>query len=159
MAGKILEELQQRKPFRHLEEEVFLNIQRTADSMMQEIHDVLRPFGLSVTQYNVLRILRGAGAAGVTCKDIAARMITRDPDITRLLDRLERRNLLTRARAKEDRRFVSIRITDEGLALLGDLDLPIENKQLELMSHATPQQLRDVIELLELLRDRVRASR
>lgn len=153
VAGKILKELQQTKPFRHIEEEVFLNIQRTADTMMQELLDVLRPFGLSVTQYNVLRILRGAGEAGVTCKDIAGRMITRDPDITRLLDRLERRSLLTRNRAKEDRRFVSIRITDQGLTLLKDLDLPVEDKQVALMRHVPQTQLMSLIDLLEQVRD------
>jgi DNA-binding MarR family transcriptional regulator len=153
VAGKILKELQQTKPFRHIEEEVFLNIQRTADAMMQEVTDVLRPFGLSPTQYNVLRILRGAGDSGVTCKDIGARMITRDPDITRLLDRLERRNLLTRSRAKEDRRFVAIRISDEGLALLKNLDEPIAIKQIALMRHMDPQQLGETIEMLEKIRD------
>jgi MarR family transcriptional regulator, organic hydroperoxide resistance regulator len=153
VAGKILKELQQTKPFHHLEEEAFLNIQRTADAMLQELLDVLRPFGLSVTQYNVLRILRGAGTSGVTCKDIAARMITRDPDITRLLDRLERRKLLTRNRAKEDRRFVSIQITDEGLELLKHLDEPIENKQVALMRHVPQPRLGELIELLEQLRE------
>jgi DNA-binding MarR family transcriptional regulator len=153
VAGKILKELQQTKPFRSIEQEVFLNIQRTADAMIQEVLDVLRPFGLSVTQYNVLRILRGAGTTGVTCKDIASRMITRDPDITRMLDRLERRGLLTRNRAKEDRRFVSIRITPEGLALLKELDTPIEDKQVALMRHMSQTQLGDVIELMEQIRD------
>jgi DNA-binding MarR family transcriptional regulator len=118
--GKILDELQQTKPFRHIEEELFLNIQRTADILLQEILDVLRPCGLSATQYNVLRILRGAGEAGVTCKEIGARLVTRDPDITRLLDRLEKRNLLTRARTREDRRFVSIRISDEDWICCGN---------------------------------------
>lgn len=153
MAGKILKELQQSKPFRHVEEEVFLNIQRTADSMMQGFLDVLRPCGLSITQYNVLRILRGAGDQGVTCKEIAARMVTRDPDITRLLDRLERRALLTRNRAKEDRRFVSIRISPEGLGLLKDLDDPVAEKQIALMRHVPRERLTDLIELLERVRD------
>lgn len=153
VAGKILEELQQTRPFRHFEEEVFLNIQRTADAMMQEIVDVLKPFGLSPTQYNVMRILRGAGETGVTCKEIAARMITRDPDITRLLDRLERRSLLTRSRAKLDRRFVAIRITGEGLALLKELDGPITHAQIRLMRHMQRQQLEGMVELLETVRD------
>jgi MarR family transcriptional regulator, organic hydroperoxide resistance regulator len=153
VAGKILKELQQSKPFHHIEEEVFLNVQRTADAMMQEVLDVLRPFALSMTQYNVLRILRGAGTAGATCKDIASRMITRDPDITRMLDRLERRGLLTRSRAKEDRRFVSIRITPEGLTLLKELDTPIEEKQVALMRHMSHGQLGDDVELLEQIRD------
>jgi DNA-binding MarR family transcriptional regulator len=152
--GKILEELQQTKPFRHVEEELFLNIQRTADILLQDMLDVLRPSGLSVTQYNVLRILRGAGEAGVTCKDIGSRLITRDPDITRLLDRLERRNLLTRARTREDRRFVSIRISEEGLELLRQLDQPVEDKQVEMMRHMSKDQLVSAIELLERLRNR-----
>jgi DNA-binding MarR family transcriptional regulator len=153
VAGKILKELQQTKPFRHIEEEVFLNLQRSADAMMQEISDILKPFGLSPTQYNVMRILRGAGDAGITCKEIGARMITRDPDITRLLDRLERRRLVTRNRAKEDRRFVSIHITSEGLALLRELDEPIAQRQLALMQHMDKQQLYRIVELLENIRE------
>ena len=154
MPGKILEELQQTKPFLHVEDELFLNIQRTADVLLQEILDVLRPTGLSVTQYNVLRILRGAAEGGVTCKDIASRLVTRDPDITRLLDRLEKRNLLTRARTREDRRFVSIRISDEGLQLLGQLDGPMEKKVIEMMQHMSRDQMVSAIDLLERLRDR-----
>jgi DNA-binding MarR family transcriptional regulator len=153
VAGKILKELQQTKPFRHIEEELFLNLQRTADAMMQEIADILKPFGLSPTQYNVMRILRGAGESGITCKEIGARMITRDPDITRLLDRLERRHLVTRNRAKEDRRFVSIHITTEGLALLRELDEPIAERQLALMRHMDKQQLHRIVELLENIRE------
>ena len=153
MAGKILKELQQSKPFRHVEEEVFLNLQRTADALMQEITDILKPFGLSPTQYNVMRILRGAGESGITCKEIGARMITRDPDITRLLDRLERRRLVTRNRAKEDRRFVSIHITNEGLSLLKELDDPIAQRQLDLMGHMDKQQLYRMVELLETIRE------
>jgi DNA-binding MarR family transcriptional regulator len=148
-----LTEIQQTRPYRHVEEEVFLNVQRTADALMQELLDVLRPFGLSATQYNVLRILRSAGENGVTCKDIAARMITRDPDITRLLDRLERRKLLTRSRAKEDRRFVAIRITQEGLLLLRELDEPVGQKQVDLMRHVNHEQLPLAIDLMEQLRD------
>jgi DNA-binding MarR family transcriptional regulator len=153
VAGKILKELQQSKPFRHVEEEVFLNLQRTADALMQEITDILKPFGLSPTQYNVMRILRGAGESGITCKEIGARMITRDPDVTRLLDRLERRHLVTRNRAKEDRRFVSIHITNEGLSLLKELDDPIAQRQLDLMGHMDKQQLYRMVELLETIRE------
>jgi len=154
VAGKILIELQQAKHFRHAEEELFLNIQRTADALMQEVSDVLKPVGLSITQYNVLRILRSAGEAGLTCKDIGSRMVTRDPDITRLLDRLERRHLLTRTRAKEDRRYVSIRITERGLVLLEQLDDPVGQKQVSLMRHIDPAQLPVAIGIMEQLRDR-----
>ena len=153
VAGRILKELQQTKPCRTIEEELFLNLQRTADAMMQQVMDVLRPVGLSPTQYNILRILRGAASDGVTCKEIGTRMITRDPDITRLVDRLERRNLLTRNRAKEDRRFVSIRITEEGLALLKQLDPPVEDKLVSIMRHMEKDRLRAMIELHEQIRD------
>jgi DNA-binding MarR family transcriptional regulator len=146
-------ELQYASPFRHVEEELFLNVQRTADALMQELIDVLRPFGISPTQYNVLRILRAAGERGITCKEIASRMITRDPDITRLLDRLERRKLLTRSRAKQDRRFVAIHISPEGLSLLREVDEPIGRKQVELMRHVNQERLPLAIDLLEQLRD------
>ena len=148
-----MNELQYASPFRHVEEEVFLNLQRTADALMQELVDVLRPFGISATQYNVLRILRSAGDRGITCKEIAARMITRDPDITRLLDRLARRKLLTRSRAKQDRRFVAIHISPEGLSLLREVDEPIGRKQVELMRHVNQERLPLAIDLLEQLRD------
>ena len=152
MAGKILEELQQTRPFQYMEEEAFLNIHRTSDILMQELHKVLKPYGLSATQYNVLRILRGAGSTGVTCKDIGSRMITRDPDITRLLDRLEKRKLLTRNRAKEDRRFVAIQITGDGLDTLRQLDVPVQQLQLRIFKHLGPERLRELVDLMESLR-------
>jgi len=145
-------EIGQTKAIRLLEEEASLNIIRTADVLMAQIADVLRPYGLSATQYNVLRILRGAGAAGVTCKDVASRMLTRDPDITRLMDRLERRGLLTRDRAKEDRRFVTTRLTPAGLDMVNELDGPVEQSHRELMKHMTPDELRTLVGLLEEVR-------
>ena len=153
MAGKILEELQQTKPFLHIEEEAFLNVQRTADVLMQQLVSVLKVHGLSATQYNVLRILRGAGTSGMTCKDVGGRMITPDPDITRLLDRLEKRNLLTRNRARGDRRFVTIQITQEGLDTLSQLDAPIRKMQLEMFKHLDEEQVRQMVDLLETVRD------
>src|SRR5262245_11544266 len=107
MAGKIQQEIKQTKPIRLMEEEVSLNLARTADLVAQRfVSEVLKPHNLSPTQYNVLRILRGAGADGVNCKDIGSRMLTREPDITRMMDRLEQRGLILRDRAKEDRRVV-----------------------------------------------------
>ena len=153
MVGKILEELQQTKPFLHIEEEAFLNVQRTADVLMQQLASVLKVHGLSATQYNVLRILRGAGTSGMTCKDVGGRMITPDPDITRLLDRLEKRNLLTRNRARGDRRFVTIQITQEGLDTLSQLDAPIRKMQLEMFKHLDEEQVRQMVDLLETVRD------
>lgn len=154
MAGKILEELHQTKPFLHVEEEAFLNVHRTADVLMQALLAVLRPAGLSPTQYNVLRILRGAGEAGVTCKEIGMRMITPDPDITRLLDRLEKRALILRSRAKEDRRFVAIQITKHGIALLAELDEPIRDVQLRAFGHMDEERIRSLVDLLETVRER-----
>jgi DNA-binding MarR family transcriptional regulator len=153
VAGKILEELQQTKPFLHIEEEAFLNVQRTADVLMQQLVSVLKSHALSPTQYNVLRILRGAGTSGLTCKDIGSRMITPDPDITRLLDRLEKRNLLTRNRAREDRRFVTIQITQEGLDTLSQLDAPIRQMQLDVFRHLGEDRVRQMVDLLETVRD------
>ena len=98
MARPLQDEIRQRKPFDSLEEEAVLNVLRTADVLLQRLTTVLKPFKLSHSQYNVLRILRGAGPEGLACREIGERMITRDPDITRLLDRLEARGLLTRTR-------------------------------------------------------------
>jgi len=152
VAGKILEELQQTKPFLHIEEEAFLNVQRTADVLMQQLLAVLRSHGLSATQYNVLRILRGAGTAGMSCKDIGARMVTPDPDITRLLDRLEKRNLVTRNRAREDRRFVTIQITQAGLDMLGELDGPVRRMQVEAFERLGEDRIKQIVDLLEIVR-------
>ena len=107
-------EIQQTKPFESFEEETFLNLQRTAEALMHGLEAGLKPAGLSPSQYNVLRILRGAGAEGLACGGIAERMVTRDPDMTRLLDRLEARGLVMRARDRADRRVITVRITPEG---------------------------------------------
>src|SRR5688572_26415487 len=123
---------------------------------MQQLVTVLKSYGLSPTQYNVLRILRGAGAAGMTCKDVGSRMITPDPDITRLLDRLEKRNLLTRNRAREDRRFVTIQITPEGMEILSQLDGPIRQMQLEIFRNLGEDRVRQMVDMLETVRDTAR---
>ena len=152
MAGRILQELQQNRPFQYLEEEAFLNVQRTADVLMQALLTVLKPFGLSATQYNVLRILRGAGNIGMSCKDIGGRMVTPDPDITRLLDRLEKRSLINRNRARDDRRFVTIQITAEGLDMLRQLDTPIRELQLQMFHDLGQQRVLQLVDLLEDVR-------
>jgi DNA-binding MarR family transcriptional regulator len=119
---------------------------------MQVLMDVLKPVALSPTQYNVLRILRGAGEAGVSCKDVAARLVTRDPDITRMMDRLEKRGLLTRDRDKADRRVVTHKLTPAGLELVNELDRPIEALHRKAMRHVKPERLRELIGLLEEVR-------
>ena len=152
MPGRIQAEIQQKRPFRLVEEEAFLNIERTADLLMQRFLDLIRPHDLTPAQYNVLRILRGAGEGGLNCKDIGARLVTRDPDITRLLDRLERRRLISRDRSPEDRRFVTIRITSEGLDLLSALDKPVHDLHIRTLRHLGRERLEATIAALEDIR-------
>ena len=130
-----------------------LNVLRTSDVMTQLLTDLLKPSGLSPTQYNVLRILRGASGKGVCCREIGERLITRDPDVTRLIDRLEKRNLLLRTRDKEDRRFVTIQLTPGGLELINQLDEPIEKWNRKLMRNISRGDTKVLIELLEQLRE------
>lgn len=152
MAGRIQKQIKQRKPFRRSEDEAYLNLQRTADALMQGLAATLKPAGLSPTQYNVLRILRGAGPDGLACREIAERMITRDPDVTRLLDRLEERGLITRMRDRADRRVITTRITEKGGRLLNDLDEPVAQLHAEQLRHLGDQRLRSLITLLEAAR-------
>ena len=111
-----------------------------------------RPHLLSATQYNVLRILRGAGDDGASCKEIGSRLVARDPDITRLMDRLEQRGLVSRDRAKQDRRVVTHRLTGAGLELVNELDRPIEALHRKNLGHMKRGKLRQLIELLEEVR-------
>jgi DNA-binding MarR family transcriptional regulator len=152
MTGRVQREIKPRKPFHRVEDEAFVNIQRTADALMQGLATALKPTGLSPTQYNVLRILRGAEPDGLACREIADRMITRDPDITRLLDRLEDRGLVARSRDREDRRVITTRISDKGLRLLKDLDGPIEGLHRKQIGHLGGRKLRSLISLLEAAR-------
>ena len=154
MSRRLREEIQQQKPFESLEQEAVLNVLHTADVLLQRITAVLKPFKLSHSQYNVLRILRGAGPEGLACREIGERMITRDPDITRLLDRLEARGLLTRTRDQKDRRVITARITAEGRRLLEALDQPIGEVDRQPLQHLGEQRLRTLIQLLELARNR-----
>ncbi|MEW6337745.1 MAG: MarR family winged helix-turn-helix transcriptional regulator [Acidobacteriota bacterium] len=103
----------------------YVAVLRAASTLQAGVSDLLRPHGLTHNQYNVLRILRGAGPEGATCGQIAERMINRDPDITRLLDRLEKAGLAARHRSARDRRTVVNRVTESGLRLLGELDEPV----------------------------------
>jgi DNA-binding MarR family transcriptional regulator len=152
MARHLREEIQQQKSFDSLEQEAALNVLRTADVLLQRLAAVLKPFKLSHSQYNVLRILRGAGPEGLACREIGERMITRDPDITRLLDRLEARGLLTRTRDQRDRRVITARITSEGRSLVDALDQPIAEIDRQPLQHLGEQRLRTLIQLLELAR-------
>jgi DNA-binding MarR family transcriptional regulator len=141
-----------RKPSRSLEEEAYLSLQRTADALVRAAEEAIKPCGLSGTQYNVLRILRGAGPNGLCCREVGERMLTHDPDITRLLDRLEGRGLVARARGSEDRRVITVRITQEGLRVLAKLDRPIEMFHRRQLGHLGPRRLERLIELLNSAR-------
>jgi DNA-binding MarR family transcriptional regulator len=149
MARRLREELKQNRPFGTLEEEVLVGVARTADALQSELAAVLKKGGVSATQYNVLRILRGAGASGLACGEIGERMVARDPDLTRLLDRLEARQLVTRARDGTDRRVVTTRISEAGLALLSALEEPLQATIRRLLGHMGEGRLRTLATLLD----------
>ncbi|MGA2980739.1 MAG: MarR family transcriptional regulator [Terriglobales bacterium] len=145
-------ELKQKTPFTSREQEVYLSLLRTADTLQTEVEAWLRKFGLTGTQYNALRILRGAGPEGLPCREIGERMITHDPDITRLLNRLEDRGFVERMRARHDRRVIYGKITAAGMKLLHEMDDPIEKHGREILCHVGQERLKLLIELLEQVR-------
>ena len=145
-------ELKQKVPFTSREQEAYLSLLRTADALQAQVEAKLKEFGLTGTQYNALRILRGAGTEGLPCREIGERMITHDPDITRLLNRLEGRGFVERTRARHDRRVIYGRITAAGLKLLRELDVPIEKHSREMLHHVGQEKLKQLIALLELVR-------
>ena len=133
------------------EEALFLELLRTTEALSFRLVEVLKQAELSSTQYNVLRILRGAGE-GLSCSEIGERMITHDPDITRLLDRLEKRRLVARSRDNKDRRLVLTRITPQGMNVLGGLDVPVQAAHRSLLGHLGREKQRQLTELLEVAR-------
>jgi MarR family transcriptional regulator, organic hydroperoxide resistance regulator len=151
-ANSLKAELKQKAPFTSREQEAYLSLLRTTDALETQVEAWLKEFGLTGTQYNALRILRGAGPGGLPCRDIGERMITRDPDITRLLNRLEDRGFVERTRAKHDRRIIYGKITVAGLKLLSELDGPIEKHGREMLRHVGQEKLKQLIELLERAR-------
>jgi DNA-binding MarR family transcriptional regulator len=150
-------ELKQKVPFSSREQEAYLALLRTADELQSRVEAKLKEYGLTPTQYNALRILRGARADGIPCSEIGERMITRDPDITRLLDRLQKRGLAERTRGKQDRRVIYGRITAAGLKLLREMDEPIEKHGREMLRHVGQGRLKELIDLLALVRGRERS--
>lgn len=153
MPSDLRTEIRQRKPFRSLGEEAFLNVARTQAVFAHRLERVLEPRGLSPTQYNVLRMLRGAGQAGLCRNEIRDRLITRMPDVTRLLDRMEDAGLVSRVRSTEDRRLVTTTLTADGRALVDDLDGEIDRVHAEQVGHLSDGQLRTLVELLSLARE------
>src|SRR5580658_5098768 len=137
-----------------LEQQVFLDLVRLNWALVRDVEEILKPFDLSGSQFNVLRILRGAGPSGLACGEVGGRMITHDPDITRLLDRLENRGLISRARQEDDRRVVKTRITPEGLRILGELDAPLCAVHRRQFSAVPPAQLAELAKLLSDIRSK-----
>ncbi|HVU48050.1 MAG TPA: MarR family transcriptional regulator [Terracidiphilus sp.] len=146
------QEIAQKLPFASMEEEALLNLMRTADAMQRAFHLSTRHWHITSTQYNVLRILRGAQPEGLTCAAIGARMITAEPDITRLLGRLKALKLVKQCRDRHDRRVVWTQISDAGLELLAAMGPEIQKLPLELLGHMSRAELAEFIHLLELAR-------
>lgn len=145
--------IKQQTPFRSLEQEVFLEVLRTGHALVQDLVELLKPYGLTQPQYNVLRILRGAGPAGLPTGEVGDRMVaSREPDVTRLLVRMEKCGLVKRERPPENRRFVNVRITGQGLEVLKALDGPIGRMHTRQLRHMTRRELESLADLLERAR-------
>jgi DNA-binding MarR family transcriptional regulator len=149
------EEIRQTKPFESPTQEAILNVYRTSDVLQRRFVKLVEPHGISLQQYNVLRILRGAGKEGTPTLDIADRMIEKTPGITRLLDKLEGKHLVRRKRCPEDRRQVLCWITDAGLNLLAELDKPVVQASISCLQSLTQAELKQLISILEKVRAEV----
>lgn len=152
MVRTLREEIQQERPFRSLEQEAFLNVIRTSAIVADDFERMLRPYGLSTAQFNVLRILAGADRDGLCRNEVRSRMLTRMPDMTRLLDRMEAVGLVARSRETEDRRMVRTRITEKGRKLLTELDDAVAAEHRRRFRALSPEQLRMLSELLTAVR-------
>jgi DNA-binding MarR family transcriptional regulator len=148
-------DLKQNRPFVSLEQEVYLSILRTASELSHAVDQVFRPFDITPSQYNVLRILQGAGTDGLCRNEISERMVTATPDMTRLLDRMEKAGWVTRERAKEDRRQVSTHITKSGMELLGRLEKPTGDFVMSLFTGATTRDLKTVLKVNDQIRTKL----
>ena len=151
MQSVLQRKLKQTKPFSSQQEEVLILLQMAAHRLGEPLHRTMRAVGLTPNQYNVLRILRGAGAEGLPCGEIGCRMITRDPDVTRLTDRLVRRGFATRTTVAGDRRVVRVAITLEGLSVLESLDRTVEKMPLDMLAPLGAVELAQLRAVLETL--------
>lgn len=155
MTPRLQDEIRQSRPFVCLEQEAFLSLGRTWAVLEHAFSEGLRAHGITPTQYNVLRILRGAGEAGLCRSEVTQRMIAKVPDATRLLDRLEAAGLIERQRDTSDRRFVTTRITGEGRRILTELDEPVEALHREHFGQLSEDELQRLIDLLSRVRSKV----
>ena len=152
MPGTLRTEIKQAKPFASLRQEVFLQMARTTAKLTHAWEQALRRRGITFTQYNVLRILRGSAEHGLCRHEVSSRLLTQVPDVSRLLDRMTRAGLVVRDRDTADRRVVKARITEKGLAILRDLDVPSYAIADEQLAHMPDEALQQLIELLETAR-------
>ena len=148
----IQHEIKQSKPFATKSQEAYVALLRTADDSKRHVGDVLEPAGVTLQQYNVLRILRGAGDEGLPTLTVAERMIERTPGITRLLDRMERKGLVTRERSDEDKRQVLCRITADGTALIRKLDKPMDSMDQRIFGSLSTSEHRALLRALAKIR-------
>lgn len=153
MTPDLRTELKQRKPFASLQQEAQLNIVRTSNLLADAFEQLLKPYGITGTQYNVLRILRGAEPDGLCRNEVRERLLNRMPDATRLLDRMEEAGLVTRSRDDGDRRLVTSRITRQGRRLVDDLDEIVEEEHQRRLGHLNEQQVKNLIKLLTMVRN------
>jgi DNA-binding MarR family transcriptional regulator len=152
MTPRLQDEIRQTKPFSSLEEEAYLSLERTVAVLRHTLAESLKAFGITGTQLNVLRILRGARPNGLCRNEIGDRLVAQVPDVTRLLDRMEEAGLVVRERSAEDRRLVRTRITEQGLAVLARLDAPLIALHAQQLGHLPPDRLRTLIDLLAEVR-------
>lgn len=154
MVRGLRQELRQSRPFQSPEQEAFLSVLRTAAVLSDELEHVLKPEGISLAQYNVLRILRGAEPHGLCRNEVRDRMLTRMPDMTRLLDRMEQAGLVARTRSQSDRRLVTTRITTRAMQLLERVDDAVVEEHRRRFGHLSKSDMRTLIGLLEQVRER-----
>ena len=152
MPSRLQQEIRQTKPFPNLESEAYLSVVRLEQILSDTTRDLLKTADLSMPQYNALRILRGAGEAGLACREIGERLVHRVPDVTRLLDRLESRGLVERQRETSDRRVVRVHITAAGLELLLPLDEPIKNVHANTLGRIGQDRLQLFIDIIDEIR-------
>lgn|SRR5688500_4651044 len=152
MVMSLQEEIKQTKPFASLAHEAHLSVVRTAAVVQDEVERFLKPYGITATQYNVLRILRGAEPDGLCRNEVRDRMLTRMPDMTRLLDRMEDAGLVVRSRERDDRRMVLTRISAQGRQLLLDLDVAVDREHKSRFTKLSDDELRSLIEMLARVR-------
>ena len=157
MAG-LKTEIEQSIPFASAWEEALLNLLRTADHFTHGIQGIIRPWGVTATQYNVLRILRGGGPDGLTCSEIGSRMLTADPDITRLMRRLKALRLIRQHRDRRDRRIVRTVISESGTRLLDEMAPAVNHVPELLLGHLSAREIAELTRLLERARERCAAT-